>query len=1126
MVRKFSALFAGFVVQILLVSLMSCQSVGPTGRPIERTEPEKTAQEMFEQETGPSSARKLIGIFGGEISFRHLKLTIPSGAVSEDVYVEVRLAENAPEGFIRETAYLISPKNFVFNKPALLRLHYFDDDLEAGQVEDDIVLVKESQGMWFQVGGFSLDVFNNIVSARIEQTGIYALKVVPKQTPLINMPPEAVLEYEVTTLQSKEKAESSPTVSEAEVEKGGETKVGEKSEIPSETKSFQTEAENEKVKAENKSENRAGAPSDDTVSASDVSQTEKEGAVETVESEQIGRQEEAVQAPSRQEDALKSLAEEGAEVVMPEGSRKDFRITKREETEPREQKFEGYLVKFSAEKSKDVDGTITRYLWDFDCDGIFDQAGGRAKLERTYFEYGRAVAILKVEDDQRPAGWDVDAAAIELPKPDRNWELPLKITATLFPKEVPVGGKLLACVYIQGGEPPYDISWQFSNGESSDKQILFVSPTKAGTFVAKVSVTDAKGTNTAKDVSAKVVAPRKYELAPFSIRVVPSVVEISTPSVVDFEIRRKGGTEPIFVQAQAMSTEETVRTDTLAFSFNFANSGYDFLTIIATDARGQVAKSFVPVRIGPKEEETLFEPAAGRADFQLKLKDDGMSIELKSTNVPEGARVEWEFGDGTSAEGNEVVKRFAQAGVYRVRMEVDDGFSVNAVERVVPVGGGELSAAIDLPEKIIGVPPFVIYPKAVVTGGKFPLFYRWNMKDFFSDEQRPKFVITEPGSYQLQLTVSDAEGNYFDAYPVQIEVLPPPPDYRYPIAFAELEPTYADSTEKPDSYQSIEQQIADKLNAQNQSPKKVSLIEFDGSSTYTLPFMAQSDVLELSAGGVRVALGEGSGFSVYELSSLRKLISFEPSTGKVLKVFLTTSQDVVFFNLLQPNGEVQGFAYSLDGQAYPVGEMGERILSVNEDGTAVLLANSHDEARLVSFDPLSFIIRDEKEIPELVSEGVIVNGGNSIFILTPSSELMILDASTLERTVVAEGGNNKSNLKVSADGRVYAYNADGDSIVVGIALTENDEFPPWPINLSEYLPFYSDNFQISPDGMLLVAYGSFGGNIGLFSIAINFSAWQENPENIRINYITEGGLPFTLSSSLNPFDILTPEEMG
>ncbi len=62
--------------------------------------------------------------------------------------------------------------------------------------------------------------------------------------------------------------------------------------------------------------------------------------------------------------------------------------------------------------------------------------------------------------------------------------------------------------------------------------------------------------------------------------------------------------------------------------------------------------------------------------------------------VPEGTQIRWEFGDGSSAPGPQVEHAFAQAGEYRVRVEVSDGRGARSSECLVRIARRPPAAAV------------------------------------------------------------------------------------------------------------------------------------------------------------------------------------------------------------------------------------------------------------------------------------------------------------------------------------------------------------------------------------------------------------------------------------------------
>jgi len=805
--------------------------------------------------------------------------------------------------------------------------------------------------------------------------------------------------------------------------------------------------------------------------------------------------------------------EPGATVITPEGKGKEaFEI---KQAKKQTKKAEGYKVQYSAEKSKDTDGFITKYLWDFDADGVFDVISGEAKLKKDYLDYGKVFVLLRVEDNNRPPGWDAKAVAVELPRSLDTPKLPLKASAVMFPREIPLGGKLIAGASITGGVPPYEVSWSFSDGQSSSEEIISLAPLKVGKFTGRLTVKDAEGSIISREASAQVVAPQKVPTAALKMKVTPQRVLLDAPGKVDFTISVPEAKEPLSIRAEAHGSGKVVKGEGLAFSFLFDNSGYDVLSVTVTDTLGRAAKTFVPVRVGGFEEGVVgLEAPESAPDFSVKIEPDGSTVRLTATSTSRDAKITWQLGDGTSMTGREIKKKYAKPGVYKVTQEVDDGFRFTIKEKRIPISGGKFIAGIDLPERLVGTAPFTIFPKAVVAGGKFPLFYRWKIGGLFSDDEKPRFTLDTAGSYQLQLTVIDADGKSYDAEPVGVRVLRKPPDYRYAVAYVP----------KLKSEENGNGESGEKASAQ---PSLV-FVEFDGSGTYEIPLDFAPTGVSLAPAGKLFALKGNGRFSVYELYGLAKILEFQTKHGTLEKVFLTQHREKTFFNILPSGGAEtsRGYLFSPETGFIPVGEADERILAVSLNADRLLTANERGEARILAVDPFSSTIVEHSSLDERAVEGVLSSDGKVVFILTPDDVLYRIEVDSGVKQRLSGDNKGIKNIQASENGKVFAYNNEQGEIIVGKIFGEAESDSQMPISISAINHFYSNNFRLSQDGKLIVAYGKENGKSGLYLITIDMDLKTAKESELSPRFLAESSEVFDLSASLAPFDTLMPTELA
>lgn len=1051
-----------------IILAASCQSTGPTGSPIARTEPEVTAESLREAASGPKATRELVTRFGKEITFRQCRLTVPKDAFTTDTYVTIAFPDGAESGFITETAYALAPDGLNLLKPALLSLHYFDDDLESGQDETDIELVKLIGGQWFPVGDFTLDIFNNIVSTTITRLETYALMVSEPRKSLVNDLPEALIAYEVLPL-----------------EETAEEKAAKAKPADGEEAAALPAADAATSVAEGATPAETAKPEVPIAPTSSDAGTPVEGKTPVVPPEGALKAEGTEPAPAN--DATKP-GPKGRE-VEPEDTQKAKRDSYLVETPPAPEKPKGTLgarVRYSAGESTDPDGKIARYLWDLDADGIIDYVSSTPEVVKRYETYGSLLAILKVEDNERPAGTDLAFATPELPKDKLAPKLPFTVSAVAFPREVIAGGKTVLGASVTGGEPPYKYSWSFSDGTTADKSAVLLFAGHPGEIKGNLTVTDTSGRSISKAVSTTVITPKSAaENAPIMM-VEPGRVYLDVPGKVNFKATIQGGREPYTLLVDPGFGEPfTVKED--AFSVNFANAGYYVVTVTLTDKNGRGAKYFVPALVTPGETGVSGAPASGQLLFALDYAKDG-TITFRPAGI-ERSKLRWEFGDGTASEDAKPAKNYAKAGEYLVTLTADNGIERKVVQRNIAYGGGKLVAAIDSMPTLHVMAPYRLAPRAVVAGGRTPLFFQWKLGEKFSEEEYPEFAIAEAGTYTLQLKVGDADGNTYDTDPVIVEVSRTPKRFRYPIAY---------------------------FKEREEGGVDVKLAEFDGTSEYTFTLGPKDPVnVTLAPQGTGIALMDGTGFVAFDLAGGRKTMSFIPSAGSVSDVFLTSSPDLIAFNV-DVNGVKRGFIRSQASGILLISDRNERVLDITPDGSALLLA-SDKEVRMMRVDPFTGGLSNPVGLGASALEAQVTADASRAFLLSGDNEVYAVNAENGQRFKLTDDKLPKSSLAISDNGNTIAYAPSGLGIVV---INQQGEKPGMPVDISQLNGFKPAKWAMTPDGRLVLAFGEYSAKKGLFMINLSVDLGVAPPSELAPAYFAESTSVFAMSGDKRYFDVL------
>jgi len=153
-------------------------------------------------------------------------------------------------------------------------------------------------------------------------------------------------------------------------------------------------------------------------------------------------------------------------------------------------------------------------------------------------------------------------------------------------------------------------------------------------------------------------------------------------------------------------------------------------------------------------------PAPGCPDEEIAFKAKVKS----STASPENLKVNWDFGDGTTAEGTTVRHKYAKGGLYTVKAEVKDmvslsGCDTNSTETKIKINTPPVAEA--------GKDILACFPQQNKLEVRFDgsssydpdgdsLEYLWDFGDGASSNLvKPVHVYRKSGKYKVTLTVKD-----------------------------------------------------------------------------------------------------------------------------------------------------------------------------------------------------------------------------------------------------------------------------------------------------------------------------------------------------------------------------------
>jgi PKD repeat protein/glucose/arabinose dehydrogenase len=206
----------------------------------------------------------------------------------------------------------------------------------------------------------------------------------------------------------------------------------------------------------------------------------------------------------------------------------------------------------------------------------------------------------------------------------------------------------------------------------------------------------------------------------------------------------------------------------------FTEVGVYDVTLTVTDNQGFTNTAIVTVTVAePNTVPTAVitaDPLTGTAPLEVSFTGD------QSTDDGTIVSYEWDFKDGTTATETNPTHTFTTAGTYDVTLTVTDDQGLTNVASVTievtePINTNEAPVAIIQATPVTGTAPLgVAFTGSVSTDDAGVVLYSWDFGDGTgSSEADPSYVYENAGSYQVTLTVEDAEG-LSDTESITIEV--------------------------------------------------------------------------------------------------------------------------------------------------------------------------------------------------------------------------------------------------------------------------------------------------------------------------------------------------------------------
>lgn len=425
-------------------------------------------------------------------------------------------------------------------------------------------------------------------------------------------------------------------------------------------------------------------------------------------------------------------------------------------------------ISFDASKSSDPDGDLVTFEWDFDGDAITDASGERVQYE--FIENGTYTVNLTAVDTNGASFQTQKTITLEA-------DSGFTITLNIDPEEKPLREDIGYLFNASDSETPddstiIDYSWNFGDETQIQKgQKVTHSFVREGKYELKLTVITDSGRTFTKEFPIQVG----------TLDSSPVAVITSLPGVVGGVIT---GTAPLKVTFSANDSTDP-NNDIVDYSWDFdgdgvadqagANSEYTFrepgtyktvLKVTDTDGYSDTSEVTVDVANRGVQAQLTATPVAGESPLTV-------TFDASATTTDQNDKIvtfEWNFKDGTPVKRDnaQVTYIYKQVGTYIPTVTaVTESGQRSTASITINANPVSLKACYTM-SRHTGTAPLTVEFNAKCSRGVIGS-YLWNFADGQqSIERQPVHTFTEPGVYQIELTLE--KDNIISTFTDEVEV--------------------------------------------------------------------------------------------------------------------------------------------------------------------------------------------------------------------------------------------------------------------------------------------------------------------------------------------------------------------
>lgn len=325
-----------------------------------------------------------------------------------------------------------------------------------------------------------------------------------------------------------------------------------------------------------------------------------------------------------------------------------------------------FRVSFSGGKSRDSDGTVVEYVWDFG-DGSSTEKAKTAT--HTYEDLGTYdVSLTVIDNDQKE---DTQTVQIIVSEPPKIPTAVITTTPALNSKGI-LSGNVPLQVGVNGNKSNdqdgsvVEYYWDFGDGEPTTGQTASHTYTKAGEYTLSLMVVDNED-NESVPVTIPVIATAPGPQKPIArFTTDPEPASGNVPFSVDFDASASYDLDGSIISYEWDFGDGKSILGSSDISHIYASPGIYTVKLTVHDNEGLVGETQKPIAAYLPKPVAAISVNRDEGAVPLTIRFNASNSTGNITNYT------WTFGDGAVDQGREVDHTYTASGTYTAKLTVKD----------------------------------------------------------------------------------------------------------------------------------------------------------------------------------------------------------------------------------------------------------------------------------------------------------------------------------------------------------------------------------------------------------------------------------------------------------------------